>query len=404
MHGDFTVLRTAIEDEAQPPPFTELLGRAKRVRHRRIGLALMVAGLVALVGFSTARPIADVAAPRPDPVPTPGPPFEVADLVFTSTQVGYAILGPCAGDTSCTTTRTLAATADGGRTWHRITPPVDIGGDRSLLLNAHDNGMSLVVGDQRYVSTDGGRHWTRGHWLRDGPPVDGVPAGQSVTTFCPVANARCQNRLAALDEVWGVQRPLVHQPGLPAGVSGRGPDLMVGQGDVLWAASQAADGNLWLAHSPDRGRTWADLRGPAGHDWFRPFILTDPVSRLTYLVDRSARTGVITGMWRLDDPGTGTWTVVNAPGMPDSAVQVEMLPGGELRFTDIAGHAWNTRHGGTEAVPAPKARVDGADIDVMVRQVVDGVLVGTPVLGRRGDRVLFSTDGGQTWRVRPVRF
>ncbi|HEY9476205.1 MAG TPA: hypothetical protein VIS06_20430 [Mycobacteriales bacterium] len=404
MHGDFTVLRTTVEDVAQPPPFTELLDRAKRVRHRRIGLALIVAGLVALAGFSMARPIQNVAAPRPDPAPTPGPAFEVTDLVFVSARVGYAVLGPCTADSSCTTTRTLAATRDGGQNWHRITLPVDLGGDPSLLLEAGDGGVSLVVGDQRYVSTDGGRHWTQGHWLRDGPPIDSVPPGQSVTAFCPVTQARCQNRLAALDDIRGVQRPLVHQPGLPANVSGDGPGLMVGRGDVLWAASQAPDGSLWLAHSGDRGRTWEDLRGPAGHDWFRPSILSDPVSQRTYLVDWSTRSGVIAGVWRLDDPASEAWTAVDPSGVSDSVVQAQVLPGGELRYTDIAGHTWNTAHAGTEVVPAPKARVDGVDIDVMVRQVVDGVLVGTPVLGRRGDRVLFSTDGGQTWQVRPVRF
>lgn len=403
MNRDFTVLRTSVEDCARPTEFSELLGRAIRIRHRRTAVALLAAGLLVLTGFSLARPVRSGAGQRPTPTATAGPPFEVTDLVFASAKVGYVVLGPCTAEVSCTTTYGLAATRDGGRTWHRVTLPVDVGGDSSLLLEAEGRSVALVVGDQRYVSEDGGGHWAEAHWLRDGAPVGSIPAGQSVTVFCPVAEARCQDRLAALDDVRGVQRPLLHQPELPPAMPGGGPGLMVGRGDVLWAASRAADGALWLAHSTDRGVSWQDLRGPAGRDWFRPSILSDPTSGRTYLVDWSPDSGMIAGVWRLDDADRSRWTRVTPAGVSDSVVQAQVLPGGELRYTDIAGHTWNTAHAGTRVAPAPKARVDGADIDVMLRQVVDGVLVGTPILGRRGDRVLFSTDGGRHWQVRKVR-
>lgn len=407
MYGDFTVLRTAIEDGARQPEFSELLNRANRVRRRRIGMVVLIAGLLTLAGFPLARPVRSITGQHPTPASTLGPPFEVTDLVFTSARVGYVILGPCTADASCTTTRGLAATRDGGRSWHRVALPVDVGDDTSLLLDADQGSVSLVVGDQRYVSDDGGRRWTQAHWLQDGAPIGSIPQGQSVTVFCPVRQARCQQRVAALDTVRGVQRPLVHQPDLPSAAPGDGPGdgpgLMVGRGDTLWVASRASDGTLWLAHSRDRGRSWADLPGPAGQNWFRPSVLSDPISRRTYLVDWSTTDGMIAGVWRLDDAATGRWTAVTPTGLSGPVVQAQVLPGGELRYTDIVGRAWDTSHAGTQVAPAPTARVDGVDIDVEVRQVVDGVLIGTPVPGRRGDRVLFSTDRGQHWQVRVVR-
>ncbi|HEX5494016.1 MAG TPA: hypothetical protein VFX70_05510 [Mycobacteriales bacterium] len=404
MYGDFTVLRTAVEDDARPPAFSDLLGRAGRVRRRRITVAALGVGLLALAAFSLVRPVRDVAGPRPTPVPTQGPSFEVTDLAFTSAQAGYAVLGPCTADASCSTTRGLAVTRDGGRSWRRVTLPVDVGDDTSLLLGANADSVSLVVGDQRYISDDGGLHWTGAHWLTDGSPVESIPPGQSVTVFCPVSQARCQDRLAALDSVRGVQRPLVHQPALPPAMDGAGPGLMVGHGDALWAASLAMGGNLWLAHSPDRGRTWRELPGPPGRGWFRPSILSDPGSRRTYLVDWSTSSGVIDAVWRLDDANAGVWTAVTPTGPAGAVVRAQVLPGGELRYTDIAGHTWDTDGAGTEVAPAPKAQVDGVDIDVMVRQIVGGVLVGTPIPGRRGDRVLFSADSGRHWQVRRVQF
>jgi BNR/Asp-box repeat len=341
-------------------------------------------------------------AADPEPTPPPGPAFEVESVVFTDRQTGYVVVGPCAVSTSgCATAHGLARTGDGGRTWQRVELPLpDPGPDQYIQLAARQGGgLALSTADASYVSHDGGDTWRRVRWLRPGPPVDAVPEGHELLAFCSSTTAPCTG-MSAMDPVEGTVRRLAHQPAVP-----RGGQLTAWaateRGPFVWAAAVDQRGALRLLYSDDRGRRWHLRDGPAG-GWFRPEILPVPSASRVYLVDH-AQSGQVGGVWRLDDPDGGAWTDVGR-GRLEGARSVQVLPDGELRYTDVAGQAWQTRDGGTRLERAALARVDGADIDVRVVGHVDGMLVGLPVVGRRGDRVLFSTDDGAHWQVRPVRF
>lgn len=205
-----------------------------------------------------------------------------------------------------------------------------------------------------------------------------------------------------MDRLDGTLRPLAHQPAFPTGQDSGASGVVAGPDGPLWAFAKDRSGRLLMARSDDRGRRWRSLAGPDVRNWFRPLLLAEGSTPRVYLADW-AQTGGLSHVWRLDGPLTGTWTEVTPQGGPNRVQAIQELPNGELRYTDEAGHTWQTRDGGTLIERAAHAHVDGADIDVTVMGVVDGMLVATPVIGRRGDRILFSTDNGRHWQVRPVR-
>lgn len=155
--GDLAGVRTAVEGGVRQPPFDDVLARAHRIRrrHRAVGL-LATLGVAALV-LALAQPVRKITEPPP-PAPTPEPSFEVNTVVFTDRQTGYAVLGPCAVQGSCTTSHSLARTDDGGQSWQRLTlPMLDPGPDQFIGVEARGRqDVSLLVGDQRYLSHDGG--------------------------------------------------------------------------------------------------------------------------------------------------------------------------------------------------------------------------------------------------------
>lgn len=415
---DFARLRAEVEQAVAAPPFEEIERRGSRIRRRRMGTAL-VGGAAVIAGVAVfAAPAARIVAPQPSPTPTSGAAFAVDQVDFVDARTGYVVLNGCSEEIQCLESRALARTTDAGRTWQQVPPPPGVGGSAvSLAANGPHDVSVLDIFGKRHVSHDAGRTWQDAPLWTDGPPVDTVPAGYEIALTCSGTSADCAGgKVGVADPISGMQRPLRHQPRLSGGFAGG-----TVRGRQVWALGIGATSappapTLGIAHSSDGGRTWQTVGAPPGGGWFRPEILAAPGDDgPVYLVNHLLTPQQELRVWRLADVGTGggddadsssggRWVSVSTQGLPDDVSAVQVLPNGELRFNDNAGNAWQTEDGATRLTPAPRPTVDGARINVNVAQEVAGVLVAVPVVGRRGDRILFSTDAGQHWQVRPITF
>lgn len=419
MHADddFRRTRAAVEHLAEPPPFGDLLEGGARVRRRRTVVSAVAVAAVAAAGFLLAGPTAHITNPVPTPSPSApaGPQVAVGRVAFVDAGHGYALLSPCQLSTSCQGTWSLLRTADSGRRWHRVASPLDTRTAEDVAVFAHSpRDVAVVVDQVRYASADGGAHWSRVPSVRTGAPVDAVPAGDEVGYYCARSDASCPPRLSAYDPVTGITYPLRHQPPLTGdrfelrvfAVAGAGQVWLVANADTeseTGSDTGSDTGPPRVLHSADGGGHWRNVPVPESSDWFDPTLLLTPDGSQVYLTSRQSNWSSVRRVWRLTDPVRGRWTPAATDGVPlDTIEDVQVLPDGELRYSDIAGNAWQTRQGATQVVRAPRPLMDGRRINVNLDQVVDGMMVATPVVGLRGDRILISTDSGLHWQVRPV--
>ncbi|HEX5494017.1 MAG TPA: hypothetical protein VFX70_05515 [Mycobacteriales bacterium] len=392
------------QERSERSPAGDLIEGGTRVRRGRAAVLTVLAGAV-LVGVLLARPDPPVPpAPRPAPTVAPGPDFTANGIRFTDAEHGYVLVEPCRLPTTCRGTWTLLRTADSGRHWHRVGSPLDTRAAQYVQVYARGRrDVGLVIDGARFVSADAGATWRPMPPVRMAGPVRTVPAGDDIGYYCPVAVTPpgCADRLSAFDPVTGVTHPLVTQPPLIANPATRQMFAVTAAARV-WVLATPLSGTPQLLRSADSGRHWRAVPTPAGQRWFNPELLLSPDGNRLYLVNRDINTSLVRNVWRLTDPATGRWVPAVVGGRREEIEDARVLPGGELRYADLAGNAWLTENLATRLVPAPRARMDGRLVNVNLDQVVDGALVATPVVGLRGDRILISTDGGQHWRVHPV--
>jgi hypothetical protein len=387
------------------PPSADLIEGGGPVRRRRTGLAVAVLSGAALVGFLLTGP-SHITHPNPGPIPSseaePGPDFSVNRVAFTDADFGYALLSPCRLSASCEGRWSLQRTTDSGRNWHRVASPLDARVATSAAVYArgrHD--VALVIAGIRFVSNDAGLTWQKVPLERIGGSVDAVPPGDEIGYYCP---ADCSRPLSAHDPVEGIHHPLRRQPQL----TGDPAQLLVAgfvAADQVWLVIGPLTDAPRILHSVDRGRHWATVPAPAFDDWFDPTLLLAPDGSQVYLATRGGAQAHVKRVWRLTDPVNGRWVGAATDGMPlDTIREIRVLPDGELRYADVAGNAWLTEEDATRVVPAPRPLLNGRRVNINVGQVVDGVVVATPAVGLRGDRVLVSTDSARHWQVHPVPF
>lgn len=394
--------RVLAGDASEPPPSADLIEGAGPVRRSRsvIGMA-MLAGL-ALVGFLVTRPTGHATAPAPSPTPEPIPDLAVAQVAFTDADHGYLVLSPCQLTTTCRGPASLLRTSDAGRHWHEVASPLDVHDTEQVAVYARGRrDVALMIDGARFVSSDAGRTWREAPPVTTAGPTGTVRDGDLIGYYCPFAMPRpdCSTRLSVFDPVTGTSRPLRNQPPITGG-----PDHQVfalAAAGQVWVLDTPPSGTPRLVHSPDHGGHWRAVPVPVRSDWFQPQLLLAPDASRLYLVNRDVHSSRILEVLRLVDPAAGRWVLARPPqGAQDATV----MPNGELRYNDIAGNAWLTVTTGlaTAVTSAPKALMDGRRVNVNLDQVVDGVLVATPVLGLRGDRILISTDNARHWQVHPV--
>lgn len=404
-YPDLISLRHGVEVQVMQGPFEDVARRARRVRWRAARNTVLTLGAVAAAVALLSEPTRSLTEPPPPPPPTPGPDFEVHQVAFTDPNTGYVLLGPCYV-TDCGPDFTLARTTDGGRTWHQLPAPLrGVSRDSGPSLAVFDDGKVLLQTPMsRSVSRDGGRTWVNlPAQDRPGAPVDHLGTGSTLATYCPDP-LHCQGRLAAYGPD-GVLHPLTRQP--DAAGEFLADATAASTDDRIWTAQVDNDRNLLaLYYTEDRGRTWTRVDPPdTGENGYRPGVLAVPGVERIYLVGNSREGGDFAALWRLDEPD-GDWLplhgLIRAAGVPLQRAQI--LPSGELRITDQLNEVWHTEDGGARMVQAPTVTVDGASIRATVQQVIGGVLIASPISGRRADRLLFSADSGRTWLVRPVAF
>ena len=390
----------------EPPPadLIEGGGSARRPRTRLAVAALLGAALVGLLLVRPGHP----TRPGPSPTlePAPEPHFAVSRLAFTDAEFGYALLSPCRLSTSpCDGTWSLQRTTDSARHWQRVASPLDTNTATfpTVYARGHHE-VALVLEGRRFLSQDAGRTWRTVLPDRSAGPVDAVRAGDEVGYYCPRVGTTCAPRLSAYDPVGGVTRPLRNQPPI------------VGDPAELRVSGVVAAGQVWLVaglvteapqilHSPDGGRHWQTVSTPAHQDWFDPTLAVAPDGAQVYLITRGGDQADFRRVWRLVDQVNGRWVDAATGDVPlDQIRDIRVLPNGELRYADIAGNAWLTEAHATRVVPAPRALLDGRQVNVNIAQVLDGAVVATPVVGLRGDRILVSTDDGRHWQDHPVPF
>lgn len=376
------------------------------LRRRRIGAAVLALGGLVLVGVLLAGPVSRIIHPAPTPAPNRDAGVAVGQVAFADARYGYALVRPCPADQECRGTWSLLRTTDAGRGWHRVDSPLTLHpAEQAQVFARGHRAVGLVLDGSRFVSADAGRTWQEVPPVRAAAPVSTVPAGAEVGYLCPSLQPDCPVRLSAFDPVTGVSRPLVHQPPLPPNPAEQVVFATATAGRVWVVASRPDGGPARLLTSPDGGVHWRHVALPERGDWFEPRVLTAPGTDQVYLTTLDRPHSHVAAVWRLADPSTGParWVPAATVGVPMARIRdVRVLPDGELRYADVAGNAWLTTDRARAVGPAPRPRMDGRPITVNVAQVTGGVVVATPVVGLRGDRVLFSADGGLHWQVRPV--
>jgi hypothetical protein len=115
----------------------------------------------------TSGPDTNSATPTPTTPPVP-PNFAAASVTFVSTNTGWVIgqagtPGQC-GPPSAYICTSVAATNDGGSTWHGVPAPVagaPDGGSGVSQIRSLDGVSAWAFGPQLYATHDGGRHWSK---------------------------------------------------------------------------------------------------------------------------------------------------------------------------------------------------------------------------------------------------
>ncbi|HEX6684639.1 MAG TPA: sigma-70 family RNA polymerase sigma factor [Candidatus Limnocylindrales bacterium] len=263
---------------------------AAKVRRRRAGRrAVVAAALAVLVALPVAlflmarRGEPPIIEPTPPPSisPSPAPSLEtrqvsfpdlgtvnLRDIRFVDRDHAWLWHDPCVGMSgSAPPCRTLAVTADGAKTWRRVTVPSMPDKARAVLLAFDADTASLQVTEEMadkpsnyWHTKDGGATFTS-HPVERPPAEAVISQGGRYMMLCPGATG-------LEDGAWGSScerrqlvkigsGPMAEQPPL------RTPGAMVFEG---------ADGRLWLyAETPrkqlfvsdDVAQSWRELPWPA---------------------------------------------------------------------------------------------------------------------------------------------
>jgi hypothetical protein len=138
-----------------------------------------------LTGSGTPRPTDRSATPTPTAPPPVPPNFAASSVTFVSTTTGWVIgqagtPGHC-GPPKAYDCTSVAATDDGGSTWHGVPAPVTgapNGGTGVSQIRSLNGGSAWAFGPQLYATHDGGQHWAHisAHGLRvtDLETVNGI--------------------------------------------------------------------------------------------------------------------------------------------------------------------------------------------------------------------------------------
>lgn len=392
------VVRAAVEDTAQRPPYERLAARAKVARgRRRLGTATTV---LLLVGAGLVVRVAT----RTEPLPVGRP---VSQVLFTDRDHGFALVKPCGSGCPLR----LARTVDGGKRWTPLTVPhgnarvtsaylsVCCGNRVSVDFNGANGSGGL--GQYYAVSHDSGRTW---HVTARIPQFDAgrpaathLPSGWTpVTSFDPAGPV-----VVATNPVDGVFRPLSHQPPL-TGVDVSPPFR---RGERIWVTGDDPHHRFRqkLAESVDDGDTWQVVDPPPLRRTEEVAVIYPAPDDGLYVQTKRPGDGLLRRTWRLDDLNRGVWTLLPDFGLGDAAVITTVLPDGELWLSDPTYAGWTTTDLGRRPERISLPTINGHHSKVVFAgETPDGLVYATPPPSGRKDIVFVSTDSGRHWTTRVV--
>jgi len=270
---------------------------AKVRRRRTARKAVLVAVLAILVSVPLAVLLLgrsgapDIIEPTPPPspsptfLPTPSPAPEAVelrrivlpdvgqinmqDVRFVDRDHAWIWHDPCESDSPTPSCGTLLATADGGKTWRRITVPPLPDKARPVFLPFDANTASLQVTGQFQDKPSHYLHTADGGKTFKSYPVERPPAATVIGPLGGRYRMLCPGATGLEDGAWGTDCERLQLVKIGEGPVAKQPPIR----NAPVSVDEGADGRLWLVAgemsqrlmvSEDSGKTWKELSWPSG--------------------------------------------------------------------------------------------------------------------------------------------
>ncbi len=377
------------------------------------------------------------SSPDASPTPTPSSPppvpanFAAASVTFVSTTTGWVIgqagtPGHC-GPPKAYVCTSIAATGDGGATWHGVPAPVSgapKGGSGVSQIRSLDGKSAWAFGPQLYATHDGGQHWskipTRGMRVTDLETVDGIAFAvwarctgtgadfaAGCTSFSLYSSPAGQNDWSPVPGATG----LAASGGVPASaqlvLTGSVGYLMTPGGQLF--GGPVTSPASWRTITTPSGAPVALPCAPggaesAGHPLQAMLASTGPGPGLVLLCAGQATGNRQAKALYYSADGGRSWSPAGSAPARGTAMSLSGTPGGPVLVAtsggiDVSASApggpgaltWHTGHGAT----AP-----GGYSYVGMTTSAQGVAVPADT---SQDAVWFTYDGGAHWQESPVR-
>jgi len=382
-----------------------------------------------LTGTGSPRPTDRPATPTPTAPPPVPPNFAASSVTFVSTSTGLVIgqagtPGHC-GPPKANDCTSVAATDDGGSTWHGVPAPVTSapnGGTGVSQVRSLDGVSTWAFGPQLYATHDGGQHW--GHIPTHGLRVTGL---ETVNGIVYAVWARCAGAGAdfaagcttfslysspAGTDDWS---PIAGATGLQASGSAPGSAQLVLTGTTGYLMTPAGQLLSGPVTSPARWRTVTTAAGvprslpcapgaaeTGGHPLQAMLASTGPGLVLLCAGQASGSQQAKTLYYSAD--GGRSWSPAGSAPARGVAMSLSGTPTGPVLVATSGGIDFSTTAPGASGAltwrTARGATAAGGYSYVGMTTSLQGVAVPANV---SADAVWFTYDGGAHWRESPVR-
>lgn len=449
-----------------PGAFEQIRRRARRRKLARTAVATAAAAIVVAAGITVPQlilhgrfngtPIAQTDTPptvhspssspaRPSPTGTSGPDsssatptptaagvppnFAPTSVTFVSTVTGW-VIGQAGTPGYCGPPKpyictSLAATNDGGRTWHGLPAPITgapDGGTGVGQVRSLDGANGWAFGPQLYATHDGGHTWakipTHGTRVTDLETVGGraFAVWARCTGTGPDFAGNCTSfslySTPAGTDAWS---PVAGATGLqasPAGTPGSAQLVLTGsQGYLLTPAGGLISGPVtstanWAPVTTPQGAAVALPCAPgnaenSGHPLRAMLASTGPGLVLLCAGQESGSRQAKTLYYSAD--GGRTWNPDGLAPARGAAMSLSGTPGGPVMVATSSGIDVSTNAAGSGPLAWRTARgatAPGGYLYVGMTTSAQGVAVPA---NQSLDAVWFTYDGGARWQVSPVR-